>query len=514
VRAQTVVILDFGSQYTQLIARRVRELQVYSVIYPCDVDLTTIQAHKPIALILSGGPSSVYDKDAPQMDSRLLELNIPVLGVCYGMQKMIQQSGGEVAFGSGGGEYGRTVVRFETDHPVFSGIPEEAVAWMSHGDRVTALPAGFEVMAVSENCPIAAVVGGEGRLIGLQFHPEVTHTEHGLSILRNFLYGVAGAEGDWKMSSYIDALVADIQGQVGGEKIVLALSGGVDSSVAALLLHRAVGDDLECVFVDNGLLRKGEADQVVETFRDFLKIHLHHIDASERFLKNIENVRDPEEKRRRIGHTFIEVFQDMARELKGIRYLAQGTLYPDVIESVSAHGGPSATIKTHHNVGGLPEELGFELVEPLRLLFKDEVREMGRLLGLPASIVGRHPFPGPGLAVRIPGRVTRPDLDTLREADAILIEELRRAGCYERTSQAFAVFLPVYSVGVMGDARTYARVIAVRAVVTEDFMTADWARLPHDLLATISNRIINEVSGVNRVVYDISSKPPSTIEWE
>jgi len=514
LEAQTVVILDFGSQYTQLIARRVRELNVYSIIHPCSTDFITIEAEKPIALILSGGPSSVYDEGAPGLDARFVEMGIPVLGICYGMQQIVKHRGGEVARGERGGEYGRTPVRFETARPIFSGIPEEGIVWMSHGDQAVALPPGFEVAASSEGCPNTAVVGDGGKTVGLQFHPEVTHTENGLQILRNFLFGICGAAGDWKMSSYIEEAVENIRGRVAGDKVVLGLSGGVDSSVAALLLHKAIGDDLECIFVDNCFLRKDEAEQVVSTFRDHFNIRLHHVDASGKFLEAVKDVDEPEEKRRRIGHTFIEVFRDVASKLKNVRYLAQGTLYPDVIESVSAHGGPTATIKTHHNVGGLPDELGFELVEPLRYLFKDEVREMGRLLGLPDSIVGRHPFPGPGLAVRIPGRVTREDLEMLREADAILLDELRRAGYYDRTSQVFAVLLPVYSVGVMGDCRTYARVIAVRAVVTEDFMTADWVRLPYDLLARISNRIINEVKGVNRVVYDISSKPPSTIEWE
>ena len=513
-QTQTVVILDFGSQYTQLIARRVRELNVFSVIHPYNADFTAVRAEKPIALILSGGPSSVYAPGAPELDPRYLDLEIPILGICYGMQQVIRLRGGKVVRGERGGEYGRTLVRFDGEHPLFAGLPGESVAWMSHGDQTDVLPGGFATVASSDSCRNAAVIGEEGRFLGLQFHPEVTHTEQGLQILRNFLYGVCGARGEWKMSSYIDTAVDAIRRRVTGERVLLGLSGGVDSSVAALLVHRAVGDDLECLFVDNGFLRKGEAEQVVSTFKDFFQIRLHAVDASETFLEAVRGIGDPEEKRRRIGHTFIEVFREKARELKGVRYLAQGTLYPDVIESVSAHGGPTATIKTHHNVGGLPDELGFELVEPLRSLFKDEVRELGRLLGLPGSIVMRHPFPGPGLAVRIPGPVTREDLDILREADAVVIEELHKAGYYDRTAQAFAVLLPVYSVGVMGDFRTYARVIAVRAVVTDDFMTADWARLPQELLSMISNRIINEVKGVNRVVYDISSKPPATIEWE
>ncbi len=514
LKPQTVVILDFGSQYTQLIARRVREINVYSVIYPCTVDLSTVEGERPIALILSGGPNSVYDDGAPQLDARYLDMGIPILGICYGMQQAVRLRGGNVVRGSQGGEYGRTTTRFKSDTTVFNGLPEESVVWMSHGDQAATLPDGYEVLASSANCPHAALIGEGGRFVGLQFHPEVTHTDHGLQILRNFLFGICDARGDWKMSSFIDTTVNAIRKQVGGEKVVLGLSGGVDSSVAALLLHEAIGDDLECIFVDNCFLRKDEAKQVVSTFRDHFKIRFHLVDASDEFLAAIDGVDDPELKRRRIGHTFIKIFEQEAAKLKGVRYLAQGTLYPDVIESVAAHGGPTATIKTHHNVGGLPEELGFELIEPLRNLFKDEVRQIGTLLGLPGSIVGRHPFPGPGLAVRIPGRVTREDLETLREADAILLDELRNAGFYDRTSQVFAVLLPVYSVGVMGDNRTYGRVVAIRAVTTEDFMTADWARLPYDLLAKISNRIINEVAGINRVVYDISSKPPSTIEWE
>jgi len=512
--SEKVVILDFGSQYTQLIARRVRELKVYSIILPCTAKQEEIEALKPAALIFSGGPSSIYETGAPSVESSLFDLGIPVLGICYGMHATVRVRGGDVTPGDEGGEYGRTKVRFDTSHPLFLNLKEESVVWMSHGDVCTGLPDGYRAVASSATCRCAAVTGEDGRFFGLQFHPEVTHTEQGTQILRNFLYGVCNVHGDWEMSSYIDTAVESIRRSVAGEKVVLGLSGGVDSSVAALLINRAIGEDLECIFVDNCFLRKGEADQVVSTFKDHFNVRLHHVDASQRFLDALSGVSAPEEKRRRIGHTFIDVFREVAEQLRGIRYLAQGTLYPDVIESTSAHGGPSATIKTHHNVGGLPEELGFELVEPLRDLFKDEVREIGRILGLPESIVNRHPFPGPGLAVRIPGLVILEDLEILREADAIVLEELRNAGQYERTSQVFAVLLPVKSVGVMGDARTYGRVIAVRAVVTEDFMTADWARLPYDLLAIISNRIINEVKGVNRVVYDISSKPPATIEWE
>ena len=512
---QKVLILDFGSQYTQLIARRVREHDVLSEILPWNADPARIAAEAPIGIILSGGPRSVYEEDAPRVAPEVLDLGVPILGICYGLQTTTLALGGRVARGSGGGEYGRTEIRL--DHgasPLFTGLPERITVWMSHGDRVEVPAEGFSTLAASDDCPHAALFGMEGRFFGLQFHPEVTHTEQGAVILRNFLHGICGARGDWEMSSFVDDAVEAIRARAAGERVVLGLSGGVDSSVAALLIHRALGDALECIFVDNGFLRKGEADEVVATFRDHFRIELHAVDASERFLEAIRDVSDPEEKRRRIGHTFIDVFGEVAASLKGVRYLAQGTLYPDVIESAPVPGGPAETIKTHHNVGGLPENLDFELIEPLRDLFKDEVRRLGRILGLPASIVERHPFPGPGLAVRVPGPVTPEALAVLREADAILLDEVRKAGWYDRTSQVFAVLLPVHSVGVMGDARTFERVVALRAVVTEDFMTADWARLPHDLLARIGNRIINEVCGINRVLYDISSKPPSTIEWE
>jgi GMP synthase (glutamine-hydrolysing) len=509
-----VAILDFGSQYTQLIARRVREHGVHSRIFPFDVPLSELEELKPIGLIFSGGPASVYDEGAPAFNRELLDLQVPVLGICYGLQSVVKALGGRVQRSEEGGEYGRTRTRIVRESPLTVGLEDAITVWMSHGDRVEALPEGFQVLAESEVCPFAAVEGMDGRFFGLQFHPEVTHTEMGDKILKNFLYGPCDARGDWEMESIVKSAVASIRASAAGEKVVLGLSGGVDSSVAALLIQRAIGDGLECIFVDNCFLRAGEAEQVVETFRDHFKVRLHEVDASQRFLTAIEGITDPEEKRRRIGHTFIDVFKEVAQSIKGVHYLAQGTLYPDVIESVSAHGGPTAVIKTHHNVGGLPDELGFELIEPLKDLFKDEVRRIGHLLGLPSSIVNRHPFPGPGLAVRIVGKVTREDLALLRQADAILLEEIRNAGYYDRTSQVFAVLLPVQSVGVMGDARTYDRVIAVRAVVTEDFMTADWARLPYDLLAAIANRITNEVKGINRVVYDVSSKPPATIEWE
>jgi len=514
VKHQTVAILDFGSQYTQLIARRVREHKVKSKIYPCSIDFAKVAEDNPIGIIFSGSPRSVYASNAPKVNREFLDLGVPVLGICYGLQATALELGGKVARGTDGGEYGRTRVRVKSESLLLSDLPDEIVAWMSHGDTVESLPPGFKTIAESEVCPNAAVEWLEGRFYGLQFHPEVTHTEMGAVILRNFLYGICGARGDWDMESIIVNSVKTIAEKAAGNKVVLGLSGGVDSSVAALLIQKAIGDDLECIFVDNCFLRQGEVDQVVNTFRDHFKIKLHAVDASERFLAAIQGVSDPEEKRRRIGHTFIEVFTEISKKLDRVKFLAQGTLYPDVIESVSPHGGPSATIKTHHNVGGLPSALEFELIEPLRDLFKDEVRQIGRIMGLPSSIVDRHPFPGPGLAVRVLGEVRMQDLEILRKADAVLLEEIRNSGYYNRTSQVFAVILPVQSVGVMGDERTYDRVLAIRAVTTEDFMTADWARLPYDLLATIANRIINEVDGINRVVYDISSKPPATIEWE
>jgi len=514
-----VAIVDYGSQFTQLIARRVREHGVFCRIYPCSAPLDAIlEAPKgngttPTRLkgiILSGGPNSVYAPEAPEVDRGLLDAGLPVLGICYGLQATMKLLGGEVQAGSGGGEYGRT----ELNNEGVPGAPDKSVVWMSHGDSVMRLPEGFRKLASSETCPYAAVEGFDGRYLGLQFHPEVSHTEYGSKILEQFLVERCGAEKSWEMGSFLEEATASVRKQVGNGHVICGLSGGVDSSTLAVLLHRAIGDRLTCIFVDNGLLRKGEAQQVQDTFGGSFGIKLRFVDASDEFLSALEGVEDPEEKRRRIGKIFIDVFAREARAAGDAAFLAQGTLYPDVIESVAAHGGPTVTIKTHHNVGGLPDDLKFDLVEPFRELFKDEVRELGRRLGLPEDIVGRHPFPGPGLAVRMPGAITREGLATLREADFIFREELTRSGWMARTSQAFCVLLPVRSVGVMGDERTYENVLALRSVDTTDFMTADWSRLPADLLAKVSNRIINEVQGINRVVYDISSKPPATIEWE
>ncbi len=507
-----ILVLDFGSQYTQLIARRVRECKVYSEIYPYDTPLEKIREFKPKGIILSGGPSSVYEPDAPLPEPGIFELGVPVLGICYGMQVMAYMLGGEVAKAQKR-EYGRAEIIVDDDRDLLWGITDHSVVWMSHADRIDKCPRGFQPIAHTENSPIAAMADHERRLYALQFHPEVVHTEEGKRIIQNFVIDICGCRPEWEMSSFIQWATEQIRQKVGDGKVICALSGGVDSSVTALLVHRAVGDNLTCIFVDNGLLRKGEAEKVKDTFQRHFQIKLHFVDARERFLKLLEGVVDPEEKRKRIGREFISVFEEEARKIEGVRFLAQGTLYPDVIESVSFKG-PSATIKSHHNVGGLPEVMDLELIEPLRELFKDEVRVLGEELGLPEEICWRHPFPGPGLAIRCIGEVTREKLHILREADAIVLEEVKRAGYYRKLWQAFAVLLPVRTVGVMGDLRTYEYALAVRAVTSLDGMTADWARLPEELLTRISNRIINEVEGINRVVYDISSKPPSTIEWE
>lgn len=511
--SERIVVLDFGSQYVQLIARRVREHQVYSQIVRYDTPASAVAALQPKGIILSGGPASVYESHALRCDPRLFDLGVPVLGICYGMQLLCQSLGGTVVPGKVR-EYGRTVLRLERPDPLFHGWPQTSTVWMSHGDQVTQVSAEFLPLASTANCPIAAVRHRQRPLYGLQFHPEVSHTEHGSLLLRNFLYEVCGCRGLWRMESFIEQTVQQLRERIGSHRVICGLSGGVDSSVTAALLLKAVGPQVACIFVDNGLLRKGEVEAVRQTFGQSFQADLHVVNAQDRFLRALENVTDPQEKRRIIGHVFIEVFREEARRIEGARFLAQGTLYPDVIESGGGPNGPAATIKTHHNVGGLPAELGFELIEPLRDLFKDEVRQLGYQLGLPERIVWRHPFPGPGLAVRCIGAVTPERLAVLREADHIFLEELKKAGLYRQVAQAFAVLLPVQSVGVMGDYRTYENVIALRAVVTEDFMTADWARLPHDFLAYVATRIINEVKGVNRVVYDISSKPPATIEWE
>jgi GMP synthase (glutamine-hydrolysing) len=518
---QKILILDFGSQYTQLIARRVRETYVYCEIHPYDISPQLVKEFAPKGIILSGGPASVAEDETPRAPQNVFELGVPVLGICYGMQTMAAQLGGAVEnatvreFG-----YAEVWARGETDllRDIRDRIDVEGNqvldVWMSHGDNVTALPAGFEVMASNASTPFAAIADKERKFYGMQFHPEVTHTLQGKAIIERFVHEICDAGYDWNMPDYLEEAVGRIRSEVGTDEVILGLSGGVDSSVAAALIHRAIGQQLTCVFVDNGLLRLNEAKQVMETFSRNLGVKILHIDASAEFLKNLQGVTDPETKRRIIGREFVEVFQREAAKISSARWLAQGTIYPDVIESAGGKTKKAHTIKSHHNVGGLPDTLHLKLLEPLRELFKDEVRELGLALGLPHDMVFRHPFPGPGLGVRILGEVKYEYAELLRRADAIFIEELRISGWYEKTSQAFTVFLPVKSVGVMGDGRTYEYVVALRAVQTEDFMTAHWAELPFTLLAKISNRIVNEVRGINRVVYDISGKPPATIEWE
>jgi GMP synthase (glutamine-hydrolysing) len=516
VSHQTIVVLDFGSQYTQLIARRLRELSVYSEVVPFNTPLATLREKRPAGIILSGGPKSVSDGDAPKCEVALFDVGVPVLGICYGMQLMTDLLGGEVRR-SGQREFGHAHVQVAATamRPrLFEGVPDSFKVWASHGDDVGGVPGGFSVAATSSTAPIVAMEAPERALYGLLFHPEVVHTEYGKDILRRFAFDVCGCRGDWTIASFIEEATERIRKQVGPTgKVVCGLSGGVDSTVAAMLMHRAIGDRLTCIFVDNGLLRYDEANQIQKRFREKLKLPLDFVDATDAFLTRLDGVTDPEQKRKVIGATFIDVFEQRANELGGFGFLGQGTLYPDVIESASVLG-PAVVIKSHHNVGGLPERMKFGLVEPLRDLFKDEVRRVGIDLGLEKEFVVRQPFPGPGLAVRIVGAITRQRLDLLRLADRIVADEIRKAGWYERVWQSFAVLLPVQSVGVMGDARTYEYTVAVRAVESLDGMTADWARLPHDLLAAISSRIVNEVRGINRVVYDISSKPPSTIEWE
>jgi GMP synthase (glutamine-hydrolysing) len=507
----TVLVVDFGAQYAQLIARRVREARVYSEIVPRTISAADVAARRPAAIILSGGPASVHVDGAPSLDPTVYELGVPVLGICYGAQLIAQQLGGTVAR-TGRGEYGRTLLQLTgASSALLADLPSEHEVWMSHGDSIQAAPRGFDVTASTAEAPVAALESPERRILGVQFHPEVAHTPRGQEVLEHFLFDVAGCRPTWTMASIIDTSVAAIRAQVGSEHVLCGLSGGVDSAVAAALVHRAIGEQLTCVFVDTGLMRLGEGEQVEETFRRQFKVDLVHVKAADRFLDALDGVEDPERKRKIIGELFIRVFEEVAREHAEARFLVQGTLYPDVIESGT---GDAAKIKSHHNVGGLPSDMAFDLVEPLRALFKDEVRLLGEQLGLPEDIVWRQPFPGPGLAVRIVGAVTRERVEVLRAADAIVTEEVKRAGLYRQLWQSFAVLPAVRSVGVMGDERTYAYPIVVRAVTSDDAMTADWARLPYDLLERISSRLINEVPGVNRVALDITSKPPGTIEWE
>jgi GMP synthase (glutamine-hydrolysing) len=511
VTHQTIVVLDFGSQFTQLIARRLRELSVYSEILPFDTPYAEIERRRPVGIILSGGPKSVAESGAPRCDTAVYHASVPLLGICYGMQLMTDALGGQVATAPHR-EFGLATIQIEEGAPLFASVPSRLRVWASHGDFVKEVPAGFRVTATSANAPVAAMVSEERRMYALLFHPEVAHTDHGVDILRNFAYDVCGCTGDWTMASFVQEATDKIRAQVGGGRVACGLSGGVDSTVAAMLIHRAVGERLTCIFVDNGVMRQDESEQIRRRF-ERLHLPLIFVDAAALFLDRLTGVTEPEQKRKIIGGTFIEVFEAEAGRLGTFDFLAQGTLYPDVIESVSVVG-PSHVIKSHHNVGGLPAVMRFTLVEPLRLLFKDEVRLVGKELGLDDEFVWRQPFPGPGLAVRILGEVTASRLGLVRRADHIVAEEVKRAGWYRRLWQSFAVLLPIQSVGVMGDARTYEYTIAIRAVESRDGMTADWARLPHELLATISSRIVNEVKGINRVVFDISSKPPSTIEWE
>jgi len=510
---ELVAIIDFGSQYGQLIARRVREHDVYSRIFQPSVTAAELAAENIKGVILSGGPASVYAENASACDAKILELGVPVLGICYGMQFGCKTLGADIKPAKAR-EYGRTNLHVTGDNELLANVPESTTVWMSHGDQVNELSEDFEALATTDTCPYAVVKHTKSNFYGVQFHPEVTHTPYGSTILKNFLYDICDCTGDWQMSDFVERTIADVRKQVGDRNVICGLSGGVDSSVVAAILHKAIGDQLKCIFVDNGLCRKNEREEVESMFKNHFKMDLHVVDWGDKFLEKLEGVTDPQKKRKIIGAEFIEAFKSEADKIEDADFLAQGTLYPDVIESGAKDGNLAANIKLHHNVGGLPEELGFELVEPLRELFKDEVRKVGEFLGLPENLVWRHPFPGPGLAVRIIGDITQPKLDVLKEADAILIEEIVAAGLYRQISQALCVLLPIGTVGVMGDERSYENVIAIRAVETTDFMTADFSHIPYEVLGQISSRIINEVRGVNRVVYDISSKPPATIEWE
>jgi GMP synthase (glutamine-hydrolysing) len=508
-----ILIIDFGSQFNQLIARRIRECGVYCIIEPPALPIARMREMKLKGIVLSGGPASIYENGSPRVDPAIFDLGVPVLGICYGMQYMVDTLGGKVR-PAGKREYGFAELSIDHQEDIFKNIPPRTQVWMSHGDSISSLPAGFTGTAATDNTPFAAIANRGREFFGLQFHPEVGHTLKGKQILHNFLFEVCGCKRNWTMQAFARDTIAEIREKVGQGKVILGLSGGVDSSVAALLIHKAIGAHLTCIFVDNGLLRKDEALKLKSTFKEHLKLNIRFVDARRQFLDALDKVADPEKKRKIIGKIFMDVFEAEAKKIPGVAFLAQGTLYPDIIESRSAFGGPTSVIKSHHNVGGLPKRMKLKLVEPLQYLFKDEVRKLGARLGLEKEMVWRQPFPGPGLAIRILGPVTKKRLEILREVDAVLLEEIRSAGYYRKLWQSFAVLLPLKSVGIMGDSRTYEDIVAIRAVTSKDAMTADWAKLPHRLLGRISNRIINEVRGVNRVVYDISSKPPSTIEWE